>query len=124
MRNDRHFSALVYACFCNKFACFKLMYSHAKSHSTEAHSKFLSQWLGTVDDQKECLFYAVQNQNCDLLTYLIDEVGLTLDSTSVNADGKSLLHIAAAKGNSRMVYELCQAAAEASHIETTTSAGG
>jgi ankyrin repeat protein len=108
MRHDRHFSALVFACFRNQFECFKTLYEHGKEHSKDSNEDFLTQWLGGKNERNECLFYAASNKNVDFLSYLMYEVGLKTDLDVKNEDGDNLLHIAAKNGDDRMIYLLCE----------------
>jgi len=110
MRHDRHFSALVFACFSNQLECFKILYKHGKELSTDKQEDFLDKWIGSGQERKECLFYAIANNNTDLFSYLVDEVGLVADLDQTNNDGNTLLHVAAANGNDRAIYKLCNMA--------------
>ena len=110
MRHDRHFSALVFACFMNKLDCFKILYEHGKMHSKSNEDEFLQSQIGGQQERKECLFYAVANKNSEFLTYLVGEVGLKISLEEKNEKGETLLHIAAEKGDDRMIYLLCEGA--------------
>ena len=65
-------------------------------------------WLGPEKDQRECLEYAINNQNSELLSFLLEKVKLKPDLASVKttASGKTLMHIAAEKGNDMAIYTI------------------
>ena len=67
----------------------------------------MREWLGGDAEQRECLFYAVEHNNADMLSYLLDTVKLGARVNDARTpDEKSLLHLAAEKGNERMIFEL------------------
>ena len=94
----------------NKMDCFRILYEHGKMHSKSNEDEFLQSQIGGKQEQKECLFYIVANQNCDFFTYLVNDVGLTVSLEEKNEQGETLLHVAAAKGDDRMIYLLCEGA--------------
>ena len=106
MREDRLFSALVFACFTNQLECLQILFSHGKQLSKADHSSFIKEWLGGDAEQRDCLFYAVGHNNADLLSYLLTEVKLGPRVNDKNEEGSTLLHAAAKKGNERMIFEL------------------
>ena len=76
----------------------------------------MEHWIGGAEDKKECLFYAVANNNADLYSYLIEEVGLVADLEEMNKEGMNLLHIAAKKGNDRIIYLICDGARDVNQV--------
>ena len=76
MRLDRHFSALVYACYSNQLEAFQILYTHGKDLTSQDHKTFVQEWVGGESEQRDCLFFAVKNNNAELLEYLLREVKL------------------------------------------------
>ena len=76
MRQDRHMSSLVFACHSNQLDCLKLLYDHARSNSNDSQEQFVQMWIGDSPEQRDCLFYAVEHENADMLSYLLSEVKL------------------------------------------------
>ena len=69
-------------------------------------------WIGDSPEQRDCLFYAVEHENADMLSYLLSEVNLGARvndqkiTSELDQSGQSLLHLAAIKGNERIIFEL------------------
>ena len=86
----------------------------ANAAGTE-HQTFINEWIGTRQDQFDCLLFAVQNNNCEMLQYLLNSVKLPQDLLSMEIDSagrghiieRSILHEAAKVGNGRIIFELC-----------------
>ena len=107
MRMDRHFSALVFACYTNQLGCLQILFEHGKELTTSKnHEIFIKEWLGGTDEQRDCLFYAVNHDNADMFSYLLDKVRLGARINDKDESGQSLLHVAAQKGNERIIFEL------------------
>ena len=106
LREERLFSALVFACFCNQLECLRVLFNHGKELTKLSHSEFIAEWLGGVTEQRDCLFYAVGHNNADLLSFLLTEVKLGARVNDKNPEGSSLLHVAAKNGSERMIFEL------------------
>lgn len=66
--------------------------------------------IGNEDLQLECLVYVVQNNNFELLRYLITEVKLDKDilqratNNQQGKQGRTIVHIAAELGHDLMLY--------------------
>ena len=84
----------------------KILFEHAKEHSSEGHEVLIRDWLGGAKECRDCLFFAVEHNNADMLTYLLEEVKLGKYVNEKNENGLSLLHIAAKNGNERIIFEL------------------
>ena len=98
MRNDRHYSPLVYACYTNQLDCFKVIFEHGLEYTSV--SELVTQWLGPEKAQTECLNFAIEHSNGKLLSYLLDTVKLNPNLAAVKDNhGKTSLHQAAAKGD-------------------------
>ncbi len=104
---DRHFSALIFACCTNQLECLRILFEHGMKHTSQSHEKFVNEWIGGKAEQWDCLFFAVKNNNADMLSYLLNTVKL---GSRVNdhkkETGCTLLHIAAENGNERIIFEL------------------
>ena len=46
MRMDRHFSALVFACYTNQPECLQILFEHGKELTSDNHDTFVLEWLG------------------------------------------------------------------------------
>ena len=106
MRMDRHFSALVFACYTNQLECLQILFEHGKELTSHDHETFIKEWLGGANEQRDCLFYAVNNNNAEMLSYLLSNVKLGSRVNDKDENDQSLLHIAARAGNERMIFEL------------------
>ena len=71
-------------------------------------NSFIVDWIGGSKEQRECLYYAAKNNNANMLDYLLKNVNLSsqVKEKSAENDYKTLLHIAAEKGNDRIIFEL------------------
>ena len=76
MRMDRHFSALVFACHANQLDCLQILFEHGKELTKDSHDTFIKEWLGGQAEQSDCLFYAANHNNADMLHYLLKDVKL------------------------------------------------
>ena len=74
-RNEHHLSSFVFACYHNQAACFKALFNHVVQMSGSNFD--LKTTIGDEDQQLECLVYAVQHNNFEMLRYLITEVKLS-----------------------------------------------
>ena len=95
MRNDRHYSPLVYACYTNQLDCFKVIFEHGLEYTSDTRSvsELVSQWLGPEKAQTECLNFAIEHSNGKLLSYLLDTVKLNPNLAAVKDNhGKTSLH--------------------------------
>ena len=81
LRNDRHYSPLVYACYTNQLECFKVIFEHGLEYASDTRSvsELVVQWLGPEQAQTECLSFAIQHSNEKLLCYLLDALKLNPD---------------------------------------------
>lgn len=73
LKYDRHFSPFSFACYSNSTECFKVLYNHGMQHTTDS-DKMIAQWFGSKEDQVECLFGAVRNNNLELLRMLVNDL--------------------------------------------------
>ena len=64
----------------------------------------MREWLGGESEQRECLKYAVNHNNADLLNYLLETV--KIGGRVSDRDSAQLLHTAAKNGNERIIFEL------------------
>ena len=79
MRNERQYSALTYACHMNQLECFKVIFEHCLEFLSRYKDlkALVETCLGPEKDQKECLKYAIERQNHELLDFLLTSVKLS-----------------------------------------------
>ena len=52
------------------------MYEHGIGLSKQSHEEFVRDWIGGAAEQRDCLFFAVNHNNADMLSYLLKEIKL------------------------------------------------
>lgn len=68
------------------------------------HADFVKEWIGSEVEQRECLKYAVEHNNTELLHYLLTKV--KLGERVKDKESASFLFTAAKNGNEAMIFEL------------------